>query len=381
MATNPTIEVNQPVATLLQRIGVPRLRWPRLAVERYGTPTASAKIDPRARRRLLDEIGRFLIESDLDVTASNLLAAHEACSGSNPRLARRIEWRREQGEPITQTWLEEATAVDPCAGKKSIEDLAKDMERGIDELSRASTSMRRATSDYGDELERRVDDLQGPCDTEELISTLSNFAEAMIARSRQTEEELKASERETAKLRKNLDRARHDAQIDYLTGLPNRRAFEEVLETSHREAQRRGEPLSDAFCDIDRFKAINDTHGHEAGDRIIREIAETLSSLCMKDCYIARHGGEEFVLLFRGVEPQEALAQLDEAREALASRRMVNRRTEKPFGMVTFSGGIADVLQCDDPREALAAADKALYCAKRSGRNRIRLAGEQPLAD
>ncbi|OAM10059.1 diguanylate cyclase [Citromicrobium sp. RCC1897] len=379
MATNPTIEANQPVATLLQRIGLPRLRWPRLVAENSEMP-ASAQNDPRARRRLLDEISNFLIESDLEVTPSNLLAAHEACSGINPRLARRIEWRREQGEPITQTWLEEVTAVDPFAGKKSIEDLAKDMERGIDELSRTSTSMRRATSDYGDELERRVDDLQGPCDTAELISTLSNFAEAMIARSRQTEEELKASERETAKLRKNLDRARQDAQVDYLTGLPNRRAFEEVLETSYLEAQDTGEPLSVAFCDIDQFKAINDTHGHEAGDRIIREIAETLSSLCTKDCYIARHGGEEFVLLFRGVEPQEALAQLDEAREALASRRMVNRRTEKPFGMVTFSGGIADVLQCADPREALAAADQALYCAKRSGRNRIHLAGGQSRA-
>ena len=100
MATNPTIEANQPVATLLQRIGLPRLRWPRLVAENSEMP-ASAQNDPRARRRLLDEISNFLIESDLEVTPSNLLAAHEACSGINPRLARRIEWRREQGEPIT----------------------------------------------------------------------------------------------------------------------------------------------------------------------------------------------------------------------------------------------------------------------------------------
>ena len=375
MATNPAIEANEPAETLLQRIGLLRPRLPRVVVAPAEKPVTPARADPRVRRRLLNDIRSFLIDHDLDVTPATLLAAHEACSGLNPRLARSIEWRREQGEAITQNLLEELTADDP--GKKSIEDLAKDMERGIDELSRASKSMRRATSDYGDELERRVDDLQGPFDPEQLISTLSDFAEAMLARSRQTEEELKANERETAKLRKNLDRARRDAQVDYLTGLPNRRAFEEVFKSYYRDAQRTREPLCVAFCDIDRFKAVNDSHGHEAGDRIIREIADALSSLCLEDCYIARHGGEEFVLLFKGLELPDARALLDEAREALAARRMINRRTDKPFGMITFSGGLADVLQYDDPREALAAADEALYLAKEGGRNQIRLAGEK----
>lgn len=379
MATNPAIEANEPAGTLLQRIGLLRPRLPRVVTKLAEEPVAPARTDPRARRRLLNDIRRFLIDHDLDVTPATLLAAHEACSGLNPRLARSIEWRREQGEAITQNLLEELTADDP--GKKSIEDLAKDMERGIDELSRASKSMRRATSDYGDELERRVDDLQGPFDPEQLISTLSDFAEAMLARSRQTEEELKANERETAKLRKNLDLARRDAQVDYLTGLPNRRAFEEVFQSCYRDAQRTRQPLSVAFCDIDRFKAVNDSHGHEAGDRVIRELADALSALCLKDCYIARHGGEEFVLLFKGLELHDAFGLLDQAREALASRRMINRRTEKPFGMITFSGGLADVLQYDEPREALAAADEALYRAKEGGRNQIRLAGEQPRSD
>ena len=79
-------------------------------------------------------------------------------------------------------------------------------------------------------------------------------------------------------------------------------------------------------------------------------------------------------MLCRGVTPAEAFARIEAAREELAQRRMINRRTDKPFGIVTFSGGIADVARYTDPREALAAADEALYQAKEGGRNQIRLA-------
>ncbi|MCX7675965.1 MAG: diguanylate cyclase, partial [Alteraurantiacibacter sp.] len=103
-------------------------------------------------------------------------------------------------------------------------------------------------------------------------------------------------------------------------------------------------------------------------------VAKTLAQISGDRCHLARHGGEEFVLLFRGVSQEEAFEQLDRARAELASRKLINRRTEKPFGQVTFSGGIADVFAYPDPRLALAAADEALYAAKESGRNRIVLA-------
>ena len=339
-------------------------------------PLLPTRAERRARRRFLNDIRSFLIDHDLDVTPFNLNAAHEACLGLNPTLCRGVQQRKRSGLPITQEWLEEASAINARSGDRTVQDLAKELERGIDELSRAAKSMRRATSDYGDELERRVDGLHDAPDPADLLTNLADFAKAMLARSRDVEEELRASERETATLRENLDRARRDAEVDYLTGLPNRRAFEEVLATDHRKAIDAGHPLSVAFCDIDHFKGINDSHGHEAGDRIIREIGETLARLCGRDCFIARHGGEEFVMLFRGIAPADALSELDRVRHDLSQRRMINRRTDKPFGTITFSGGIADVSQYEDPREALAAADQALYQAKEGGRNRIYLADD-----
>ncbi|MFX4921933.1 diguanylate cyclase, partial [Acinetobacter baumannii] len=87
----------------------------------------------------------------------------------------------------------------------------------------------------------------------------------------------------------SLARARREAELDHLTGLPNRRAFDQILEVSRREATQRIDPLSVAFCDIDNVKRINDRHGHETGDRVIRAIAEALGRLGNARCHVARH--------------------------------------------------------------------------------------------
>ncbi|NCU12683.1 MAG: GGDEF domain-containing protein, partial [Sphingomonadaceae bacterium] len=134
------------------------------------------------------------------------------------------------------------------------------------------------------------------------------------------------------------------------------------------------EPLCVAFCDIDRFKAINDTHGHDAGDRVLKLVAESFARLSGDHCHVARHGGEEFVMLLRGESLQTVTEKLDLLRQQLSERRLVNRATDEPFGQVTFSAGVADVFACGDPRTALRAADSALYRAKQSGRNRVEAA-------
>ena len=374
MATNFAFDHTPPAASVLPRKGVFRVRPQAGARQGDEGDVANRKAERRARRRLMNDIRAFLINHDLEITPSTLASAHEACAGLNPTLARAIDARERSGQMLTAEWLEEAASGTTTSQDRTVRKLADKLELGIDELSRATRSVRQATTDYGDELERQVDGLVATEQSGDVIADLAAFAREMLARSRKTEEDLRASERETAQLRVNLDRARRDAEVDYLTGLPNRRAFDTILQDEHREARANGKTLSVAFCDIDRFKTVNDSHGHDAGDRIIRAVAQTLSGICAEDCTIARHGGEEFVLLFGGITPAEAVARLDEVREELAQRRMINRRTDKPFGQVTFSGGIVDAAQFDDPRDALAAADEALYRAKEGGRNRIVLA-------
>jgi diguanylate cyclase len=201
--------------------------------------------------------------------------------------------------------------------------------------------------------------------------SLVEMTRSMIERTQKLEADMRRSESEITSLRKSLTRAKRAADLDHLTGLPNRRAFEAVLEREYREARAACEPLTIAICDIDKFKVINDTHGHDTGDRVIQAVAETFGRVSNDRCHVARHGGEEFVLLFRGMTPDVAKTRLDGVRESFAMRHFVNREDDKPIGHVTFSGGLANVFSFVDPRAALAAADQALYRAKQQGRNQI----------
>ncbi|HEX7752098.1 MAG TPA: GGDEF domain-containing protein [Novosphingobium sp.] len=341
-------------------------------------PSAAAGVRSvldHAKQQLLDEIAAFVLAHELEVTPANLALACEAFSGANPGLARQIVTRTQSGDAITQEWLDEATATAKPPEDSSLRQLIGQLEATLAGFGKSSSAARSATARYGDQLQQHVSDLQG-ADGAQMITNLADLARAMLERTRKVEDEMRQSEEEAKALRKKLAVAQRDAEIDHLTGLPNRRAFETLLETHYREAQAAIEPLSVAFCDIDHFKRINDTHGHDSGDRVIKEIGEMLSRISDDKCHVARHGGEEFVMLFHGLVPKEAKARLDTAREAMAARNLVNRKTDEPFGRITFSGGVADVFGYPDPREALKAADEALYRAKESGRNRIALAGE-----
>jgi diguanylate cyclase len=335
---------------------------------------AGMDVGKEARRQLLDAIAAFLLDNDLEVSPANLLSAHGAFSGGNPRLTRKISARCEAGEGVTQEWLDEITASHDKQKDESLDRLIVRFESNLDGFAKSTRAARTATTSYNAELEQHVAELDQSRETGEIISSLTDLAKAMMDRTRKVEDEMRRSEEEAKSLRESLARAKRDAEIDHLTGLPNRRAFEALLERHHREAQAAIDALSVAFCDIDHFKRINDTHGHDTGDRVIQAIAEALSAISDDNCHVARHGGEEFVMLFRGLSSAQAQKRLDDLRERFASRSVVNRETDEPLGQITFSGGIADVFGYSCPRAALKAADDALYRAKEAGRNRIELA-------
>ncbi|WP_235302860.1 GGDEF domain-containing protein [Sphingopyxis sp. MWB1] len=333
------------------------------------------RLSREARHELAQAITSFLVEQDLDISAANLALAHAVFSGANPRLAQMISSRLHAGEPITQRWLDELIHEEARRqDQPDIEKLMARLERNLDTFQTHTHAARRVTTDYGSELEQHVSDLEEVQQTGRIVSNLAGLARAMLERTRKAEEEMRKAEEEAKALRRSLARAKRDAEIDHLTGLPNRRAFETLLERHYGEARESKEPLTVAFCDIDEFKRVNDVHGHAAGDRVIKLIADTLAKISNDHCHVARHGGEEFVMLFRGLTPADAAKRLDEAREELASRRLINRKTDEPFGQITFSGGVADVFGHEDARAALKAADGALYRAKQQGRNRIELA-------
>jgi len=153
------------------------------------------------------------------------------------------------------------------------------------------------------------------------------------------------------------------ATTDKLTGVYNRLAFELIFEKTLRDVERSGRPLSVLLLDIDHFKGINDNHGHLAGDRVLKQVADLTTGQIRKADTLARWGGDEFLVLFR----DNPLASAVETAEKI--RTLVAEQLEQPA--VTISLGLAEYRAGDLGDNLLARADRALYDAKKSGRNRV----------
>jgi diguanylate cyclase len=220
-----------------------------------------------------------------------------------------------------------------------------------------------------------VADLEGS-DESAAVQSLVQLTASMIARTKAAEQQLREAGKQITQLRGNLTEARRIAESDALTGLANRRAFENKLRRAVLGARESGRPLSLAFCDIDHFKKINDTHGHDVGDRILKFIAQRLASVSGNNCFVARHGGEEFVMLFEGMTAEQAGRIVNDVRADLEDRRLVTKQNGTPIGQVSFSAGVASLTPKENGRQMLRSADQALFQAKKEGRNRVVVFGD-----
>jgi diguanylate cyclase (GGDEF)-like protein len=183
----------------------------------------------------------------------------------------------------------------------------------------------------------------------------------------------------TLRLLRDLDVARDEAQrlavTDELTQLSNRRHFVEQASLQVAQAQRQRVPLALAAIDVDHFKALNDSAGHEGGDAALRRLSALLRGSHRRYDLLARVGGDEFALLMPGADRTVALATLDRLRQAAAGERLP-----------TLSIGVAMLGDGDDLDTLMRHADGALYAAKREGRNRVAVhvpgsgAGMSPLS-
>lgn len=179
--------------------------------------------------------------------------------------------------------------------------------------------------------------------------------------------QVKQVEQEAAETRKELETQKEKAITDALTGLPNREAYNERAFHEWSRWQRYGHPLSMAVCDIDHFKKINDTYGHQAGDRVLQVLSKAISQRLREVDFMARYGGEEFVILLPETPQSDALRLMDKIRSVIAATPF--RFKQNPV-QVTLSMGVVGLKQGDSIEKAFARADQLLYRAKDEGRNR-----------
>lgn len=221
--------------------------------------------------------------------------------------------------------------------------------------------------------------LARPEELQRLLSASIHHNRVLTAQVRRLETELRRSSAELGRLRGDLRGAVHDALTDPLTRLANRRAFN--LELGVLDARASGSsPAHLAMVDIDHFKQVNDAHGHDLGDEVLRIVGEVLVAKVRRDSMVARLGGDEFGLLLPGASSHYAVRIAIRLCEFLESRPLIIRGHPEVSERITLSIGVAAWHSGESIARWCARADAALYQAKRSGRNRVAVDRHQQTA-
>lgn len=208
----------------------------------------------------------------------------------------------------------------------------------------------------------------------DLNQTVSGFTKLEEGRAKQAEEhavrvssKLQKVESEVVDLKESLHKAHEQAYIDALTGVANKRAFDERIKLEFKRWKRSKESLILAVLDVDYFKKINDTYGHPIGDKVLRTISQLVDKQVRDSDFFGRVGGEEFAIIFTGSDLKNALKRLNQFRSSIESCKFASKGKRI---VITMSVGCAVFVDKDTPDDVYSRADKALYKAKQTGRNR-----------
>tara|TARA_B100000678_G_scaffold216054_1_gene183414 strand:- start:294 stop:1319 length:1026 start_codon:yes stop_codon:yes gene_type:complete len=336
-------------------------------------PAKAEKVSGYNPDALYKQIGTFLRDQRLDPTPSNYAFAYHVITEPQGSLAKAVEALTEGGIRLSRRDIESlgsdvTTMSHASSDKSSADGLVARTQMQVEGFEDMMRSISAETAGFGRDLEASAAALRETRNEarDMQLDSIVQITAGMRDRVHHAENQLQKATSEASELRAKLEEARNDARHDPLTSLPNRRAIEDAYESQIASG---GEPWV-AICDIDYFKAINDRFGHAVGDRVLKAIASTLAESCSGHM-VARYGGEEFAVMFTGLDGARARSILDQAREAVRSKRYRLRESDEPLGEVTFSAGLARATNGEGWTGAYQRADQMLYRAKEEGRNRV----------
>ena len=205
----------------------------------------------------------------------------------------------------------------------------------------------------------------------DVVKLLAENTQKMLEQNKQLQNKLENSSKEIQQLKGHLEDVQKEALTDGLTGIANRRQFDNVLGQEAEKATANGDPLCLVLADIDHFKKFNDTHGHQTGDHVLKFVSTMLTRSVKARDLPARYGGEEFAVILPATDLRSAVALADSVRVAVAGKRLRKKQTGDDIGNITLSFGVAKYRSPETLKSFIKRADDGLYQAKRLGRNRV----------
>lgn len=266
------------------------------------------------------------------------------------------------------------TYLAPGRVEERVEEVGARVTAEIGAISQTIATALASGGEYGESLREANTELGAAKDAETLGAIAARLAAATAKverENRRLEAKLIASREEMEKLKTNLESIRHESLTDPLTTLFNRKHFDQSLERAALEAEREARPLALLMIDVDLFKRINDTYGHQTGDQVLRLVGISIRQSVKSGDIACRYGGEEFAIILPQTPIAIAATIAERIRQAVMARDVVKRSTNQNLGRVSVSIGVAAYTTAGGPQGLVEQADMRLYAAKRAGRNRV----------
>lgn len=310
------------------------------------------------------------------MTPANYAVWYEYVSGNNEALKHAVDTHVDDNERLTEKQSAELyqkffdREKDQTALLEMRQDLRRVLEEVLTFVSSGVTSSQKSSANLSD----IIDKFHPEMDQKEVRSVIDDVlseTRQAVSTGELLSERLNTTMAEMHDLKKDLEAARREAKIDTLTKLANRKALDEVLDKATRDADNNNVELCIIFSDLDLFKKINDKHGHLVGDQVLRVVANTLKGAVKGKDLVARYGGEEFAIVVLNTSIDNVKRLAENIRAEIAAKRMQRKDTRESLGTITMSFGVARYFPSEGVDSFLQRADRALYMAKRKGRNAV----------
>ncbi len=337
-------------------------------------------MDSKTQIEQTREIGRSTIarleELELPPTPENYMIWYHDMASTLPDLSKMLRLIEAQGrdfdDELCAQIYQKFFGSDQQA--KLIDETCTRMEKAMTQIITQITSISGGTSEYGQVLEGLQSQLAAPEGVGEvkmLVEQVLGETRKMQERTKKLETALDESTKEISAISDHLVAARQQALTDGLTNIANRRCFDEELTRLTAEAASEETPLCLLIGDIDHFKAFNDTHGHRVGDKVLQQVARTMTQCIKGRDLAARYGGEEFAVILPMTDMAGAEKVAEQIRLSISKKKIRLKSSGLELGSITMSIGATLYTPGEKISALIERADRGLYQAKRNGRNQV----------